>query len=169
MDATTLWIFTLLSAAGVAVGIVGTLMPVLPGTAIVWVSTIAYAFAVGWTIPAIIAVSLSTVMFLMSTYLSVKIPADVTRGRDGRSALLAGFVGGVVGFFVIPLFGAPLGWMAGVFLVKYANTNAVKEATESTWAVAKAFGKAALIQMVVAMMMGFIWILMAASYFFTEL
>ena len=56
-----------------------------------------------------------------------------------------------------------------MFLVKYANTNAVKEATESTWAVAKAFGKAALIQMVVAMMMGFIWILMAGSYFFTEL
>ncbi len=144
-------------------------MPMLPGTAIVWLSTIAYAVAVGWTVPAIIAVSLSTVMFLISAYLAVKIPADATKGRDGRSALMAGFAGGIVGFFVIPLFGAPLGWLAGVFLVKYANTNAVKEATESTWVVAKAFGKAALIQMVVAMMMGFIWVLMAAAYFFTEL
>lgn len=169
MDATTLWIITLLSGVGVAVGVVGTLIPVLPGTTVVWTSTVVYAFTVGWTIPAVIAVSLSTFTLLISLYLGIKIPAKATRDGETRSALVAGFVGGVIGFFIIPLFGAPIGWLAGVFLVKYANTNALKEATESTWRIAKAFGKSALIQMVIALMMGFIWVLLAASFFVTEL
>jgi len=109
-------------ALAVAVGLVGIVVPVLPGTVLIAVATAAWAFSTGgvaWAVFAAIAVVLAAGQVTM--YL---VPGRrMTRAGIRRTTLLLGAVLGVVGFFVVPVVGAPLGFVLGVFLAELVQAG----------------------------------------------
>jgi uncharacterized protein len=112
---------TVVAALLVAAGLVGVVVPALPGLLLVVAGIGLWAVprgdAVGWTVlgVAVAVVALGTV----AKYL---LPGRRMRaaGVPGRT-LLAGGVLGIVGFFVVPVVGLVIGFVLGVYLAELAR------------------------------------------------
>ncbi|PRY18425.1 DUF456 domain-containing protein [Kineococcus rhizosphaerae] len=108
----------------VAVGLVGIVVPVLPGTVLIAVAGLVWALVQGgaawWFIAgtALLLVAGQVAMYLLPG-------RRMTRAGIRRTSLLLGAVLGVVGFFVVPVLGLPLGFVLGVFLGELAGTARV--------------------------------------------
>ena len=114
------------------VGTVGIVVPVLPGLLVVWGATLVWAFerqdGPGWLVFAI--ATLLYAVGLVSQYL---VPGRRMRtaGVEGGVVAVALAVA-VVGFFVVPVVGAPLGFVLAVYLlerVKHREHVAARRAT----------------------------------------
>jgi uncharacterized protein YqgC (DUF456 family) len=109
----------ILLALAVAIGLVGMLVPVLPGSLLVGAAVLVWGIdrndAGGWAVTA-------AALALLATGAVVKYLVPGRRlQRDGvpTSTMLAGAVLGIVGFFVVPVVGLPLGFVLGVYLAEW--------------------------------------------------
>ena len=73
------------------------------------------------------------------------------------STILAGGLLGIVGFFVIPVVGLPLGFVVGVFLVELSRSRTTAVAWTSTVAAMKATGLSILIELASVLLAGSVW------------
>ena len=141
----------------VAVGLVGIVVPVLPGTLLVLAAVLVWALedgtATGWTVLAAVAV-------LLAAGAVVKY---VVPGRRLASAgvptrtVLAGGVLGVVGFFVVPVLGLPLGFVLGVYLSE-AQRLGRRSAGRSTVTALRAVGLSILIELSAGLLAALVWL-----------
>src|SRR6185503_9532387 len=119
-----------------AVGLVGVVVPVLPGLLLVWGAGVAWAWldgggALRWSFAAIL-----TLLFVAGTTLKYVLPARSATGAGApRSTLLLAAAGAVVGFFVIPVVGIVVGGAGVVFLAELARLGSAGAAWQSTRAV----------------------------------
>ncbi|HPX36701.1 MAG TPA: DUF456 domain-containing protein [Mycobacterium sp.] len=122
----------ILVALAIAVGLVGILVPLLPGTLLVWGAIAVWAFVDGTTTGWVV---LGIVTAILGAALAIKYlwPAKRMRAADvSGSTLAAGAVGGIVGFFVIPVAGLPVGFVGGVYLAELARRRDQRRAWAST-------------------------------------
>lgn len=117
--AETLW--WILSAVLIAVGLAGTVLPALPGTALVLAGIVLGAWIDGFTRVGGFAVSTVAVLAVVSWILDyVAASWGARRVGASRQAVTGAAIGtvlglfaGLVGVFIFPLIGAALGeWMA---------------------------------------------------------
>jgi uncharacterized protein len=109
----------ILLAVTIAVGLVGMLVPVLPGSLLVVAAIVVWAIDVAGVTAWVVAV---TAIALVATGTVVKylVPGRrLQRAGVPTSTLLAGGALGVVGFFVVPVVGLPLGFLLGVYLAQW--------------------------------------------------
>lgn len=148
---------TLIAAVLVAVGLVGILVPILPGSILVVAGVLVWAWAessaAGW-----IVLSIVTVLVAAGSVVKYVVP--------GRRLEVAGvppatqWVGvlvGVVGFFVVPVVGLFLGFVLGVYLAEVARVG-VKDAWTSTWHSLKAVGLSIVIEFAAAFTATIFWV-----------
>jgi uncharacterized protein len=149
-----------LVAVAMAVGTVGTVVPVVPGLALVWAAALGYGLAEGFDGVGTAAFAFITVLAVFGAWLGWVVPAR-SAGRAGaaRSSLALGVVAAVVGFFAIPLVGVAVGGVAGVYAGELWRTGDRAAAWRATVATLKGFGLAALAQLVVALGMVAVWVL----------
>lgn len=99
-------------------GLVGILVPVLPGLVLVAAAVVVWAVVIrtglAWTI-ATVAVALAAA----GTVVKFLIPGKRLKqsGVPHSTMLFAGALA-IVGFFVIPVIGGPIGFVAGVYLAE---------------------------------------------------
>nr|WP_218886521.1 DUF456 domain-containing protein [Kineococcus aurantiacus] len=116
----------------IAVGLVGVVVPVLPGTVLIAVATLAWALVEGgaawWFFAgsALVLAAGQVAMYLLPG-------RRMTRAGIRRTTLLLGAVLGVVGFFAVPVVGLPLGFVLGVFLGELAGTGRGPDRGRSAW------------------------------------
>jgi hypothetical protein len=116
----------------VLVGLVGIVVPVLPGLTMVWAGAVVWAIdrqdAVGWTILAF-----ATVVAAVGTVVKYAWPGRRLRTAEiGWRTLGTGAAFGVIGFFVVPVIGLLLGFVLGVFVAEYARAQDSAAAWAST-------------------------------------
>ena len=105
-----------------AVGVVGSVLPLIPGPPIVWLGALYYGWRTGW-----IEVSWPSLTLLLLLAI-IGGTADLWMGYLGASrggasgwATLASMVGGIVGFLVLNLPGALVGSVGAIVLVEYGR------------------------------------------------
>ena len=116
----------------IAVGLVGIVLPFLPGTLLIYAAIAVWAFMVRGTV-AWVVLGVVTVVLGASLLVKYLWPARRMRAADvsGRT-LAAGAVAGVIGFFVIPVVGLIVGFVAGVYLAELAHRRDNRRAWAST-------------------------------------
>ncbi|MFM9035075.1 MAG: DUF456 domain-containing protein [Mycobacterium sp.] len=121
-----------LVAVAIAVGLVGILVPFLPGTLLVWAAIAVWAFVVGTT-PAWVVLGVATAILAAGILVKYLWPAKRMKAADvsGRT-LAAGALGALVGFFVIPVAGLLVGFVLGVFLAELVGRRDRRRAWAST-------------------------------------
>lgn len=141
----------------IAVGLVGIILPVLPGdwlilaAVLVWASETGGATAWTW---ALIAVAL----LVIGAVVKYAVPGRRLKGQGvATSTLLVAAVLGVVGFFVIPVVGLPVGFVAGVYLMQW-RAKGREHAWPATVAALKAVGLAIAIELAFAMLATGAWV-----------
>ncbi len=149
--------FSFAVALLIAVGIVGVLVPFLPGALLVLAAVVAWGLVVGGT-GAWVTVTLAVLCLAGTQLLKYVIPGRNLRGVGvPRSTLAAGAVTGVVGFFVVPVVGLPLGFLAAVYVVERGHLGSHSRAVASTLGAVRAVGLSVLIEMSGALLAAAIW------------
>jgi uncharacterized protein YqgC (DUF456 family) len=121
-----------LVALAIAVGLVGILIPLLPGTVLVFGAILVWALfertTVAW-------VTLGVVAALLAATLLVKYLWPMRRMKTadvGTLSLIAGAVLGIIGFFVVPVLGLVIGFVLGVYVAELAKRRDQRVAWTST-------------------------------------
>ncbi len=114
------------------VGLVGIVVPVLPGLLLVWAATALWAFDhpnhAAWLVFGI--AGLAYAAGVVTQYL---VPGRRLKAAGVRtSTLLLAVVLAIVGFFVIPVIGALVGFVLGIYLVEAARQHDHRVAWSST-------------------------------------
>ena len=141
------------------VGLVGVVIPFIPGLPLVWGAGLLYGLAEGFGTIGWLAFGAMTILLVIGTVAGFVLPQrKVTEAGAPRSTLVAGLAGAVIGFFVVPVVGLPLGAVAGVLLAEQARTSDWEVAWRSTRALVVGFGLGALAQLGVGVLMAICWV-----------
>ena len=141
----------------IAVGLVGIVVPVLPGSVLVGAAILVWAVLVGtttgWVVFAVAAILLAT-----GTVVMYLVPGRRLRtsGVPTRTLVLGGLAG-VVGFFVVPVIGLPLGFVAGVYAAESARLGGSR-AWPSTKQALLAAGLSVLIELAFGLLATLTWV-----------
>ena len=139
------------------VGVVGIVVPVLPGLLLVVAGVVLWALeersTTGWVVLGVVAV-----VYLAGLVLQWLVPGRrMKRAGVRTSTLLAGVVTAIVAAFVIPVVGLFVGFPLGIFLVSLARTRDHKEALRATGHALRAVGTNILIELVTAFTIIAVW------------
>jgi uncharacterized protein YqgC (DUF456 family) len=114
---------TLVPPLLILVGLIGIIVPVLPGLILVLGGVLVWALVesspLAWTIFAV-----SVVITIAGYVLQYTLPGRRMRERGvSSSTLFLAMAFGVVGFFVIPVVGAIIGFVLGIFVVELGRSR----------------------------------------------
>lgn len=141
------------------VGIIGTIVPLLPGLPIVWAAALVYGVVEGFGAIGWVSFALITIVGIAGMVAAFVVPQRrVQAGGAPFSTTVVGIIGAVIGFFVIPIIGIVVGGVVGVFLAERARTGDWNEAWASTKNALVGFGIGALIQMGAGVAMMATWV-----------
>lgn len=149
---------TLVAALLIVVGIVGIMLPVLPGLILVLAGIAVWAVpradAVGWTV-----LGIATAVVVLGSVAKYLLPGRRLRdsGVPGRT-IAAGAALGVVGFFVIPVVGLFLGFVLGIYLAELVRLRRNEKAWPSTRQALAAVGWSVVIELATGLLATSVWI-----------
>ena len=148
-----------LVALAMVVGIVGTIVPFLPGLPIVWTAALIYGVVEGFGAVGWICFVLITVVGIAGMVAAVVVPKrHVVGGGAPFSTTVVGAVGAVIGFFLIPIIGLVVGGVLGVLLAERVRTRSWEAAWASTKRALVGFGLSALVQFGAGVVMMMTWV-----------
>ena len=141
------------------VGLFGTLLPLVPGLPLVWGAAVFYGFHEDWDVTAWTAIVVITLLMLAGIAAKIALPARklATTGVP-RSTLTVGALVGIIGFFVVPVIGLPLGAVAGVYAAELRRTQDGSAAWASTKSAIAGFGLGTLIEIGAGLAMIAVWV-----------
>ena len=123
---------TFLVALAIAVGLVGIVVPLLPGMLLVYGAILVWA-VVEHTVASWVTLGIVTVVVGATTAVKYLWPVRrMRRAEVPTTALLVGGVLGIVGFFVIPVVGLVIGFILGVYLAELLRRQDLRRAWAST-------------------------------------
>ena len=131
----------------IATGIVGVVVPVLPGALLAWAAIAVWALAVGsataWTVLAVATLAIGGAQV-------VKVVVPGRRLRDAgvpRRSIVAGLLLAAVGFFLIPVVGLFVGFPLGLYLEERRRLGGHASAWRSTREALRAIGLSIAIEL----------------------
>lgn len=116
----------------IVAGLVGIVVPVLPGLVLVLGGVLLWALMEGGS-TAWVVFGLSLLVAVVGYVLQYTLPGRRMRERGVSGSTLAlAVVFGIVGFFVVPVVGAIIGFVLGIFVVEMSRTHDRVQAWERT-------------------------------------
>lgn len=147
-----------LTALVMSVGLAGTLLPFLPGLLLIWLAGLVFGIVDGFGTVGAALFALMTMLLVAGTAARYVLPARRGAGSGvPRSTLLLAAAAGVVGFFVVPVVGLPLGAALGVLLAERGRTRSWAAAWDRTRSVVVGFGLGALAEIGAGLAMVLAW------------
>ncbi len=140
------------------VGLLGIVVPVLPGLLLVWVAVLLWAIndasSLGWSVLAA-----ATVLGALGVLLQFLIPGQRMRRAGVRtSTLVFAVIVAVLLGIVIPVVGALIGFPLGIYVLQRMRHHDHQLARESTVHALKAIGVNILIELSTALVIITVWI-----------
>lgn len=142
----------------ILLGLVGILVPVVPGLLLVWAAVLAWAVwaqsMAGWVL-----LGVSSAMVVLSQVVKYVVPGR-RLGRAGvpTRTMVAGGAAGVVGFFVLPVLGLLAGFVCGVYVAERIRLGGHRPAWRSTGQALQAAGLAMLIELLTGLLIAAGWL-----------
>lgn len=116
----------------IAIGLIGIVVPVLPGVLLVYGAILVWAI-VEHTLAAWVTLAIITGVIGVTTAVKYVWPVRRMHRADVPTrSLVAGGVLGIIGFFVIPVLGLVLGFVVGVYLSELLRCRDQRRAWNST-------------------------------------
>jgi len=155
--------FTVVVGLVILAGLIGIAVPVLPGLLVVWAAVLIWASEAqtraGWVVFGI-----ATALALSGVTLQYVLPGRRLRNAGvTTSTTVAGAALAVVGFFVIPVVGAFLGFALGIYLAERIKLGTHAAAAPSTKHAIKAIGLSMGIELVTGLAIASTWLIGVAT------
>ena len=153
-DVTVTW----LSALLVVAGLVGVVVPLLPGLLLSLAGVLLWA-AVQGSLTAWVVLGVCVVVYAAGLVLKFLLPGRRMRGEGvGTATLLLAVVLGIVGFVVLPVLGAPIGFVLGIYLIEHARSGDRHQAWSRTTGALHAILVSTGIELVAGLAMAATWV-----------
>lgn len=141
----------------IAAGVVGVLVPVLPGTALVAAAVLVWAIhggTTGFWVFGLVALG----VLVLGTVVKYAVPGRRLKqsGIPARTQLIGALVG-VLGFFVVPVVGVLIGFVLGIYLAERARLGSAA-AWSSTRQALRAVGLSILVELAAAILAALTWL-----------
>ncbi len=139
-------------------GLFGVLVPGVPGRWLTWAAMLWWSLHVRTGLAWVLLVA-STAVFLVDQVLVWLLPPRRIRevGVTPRMALHAG-AGALIGFFVVPVLGAVLGFIGGIYGTERRRLGGHGPAAASTRAVMRSVGTSVLVEMFACLLVVGAWL-----------
>lgn len=146
----------LLVALAILVGLVGIVVPVLPGSLLILAAVLVWAVVVssptGWLVLAVVGL-----LLLGGGIVKYAVPGRRLQASGVPTrTLVAGGLLGIVGFFVVPVVGLLVGFVAGVYAAELARVGA-RRARGTTGQALRAAGLSLLIELAAGLLAASVW------------
>ncbi len=145
-------------AVALAVGLVGLVVPALPGLALMWVAVGVWALLDGgggwrWATFGVV-----TILAILGVVAALTLSGRKATGAGAPWwALALAAVGAIVGFVMIPLVGIVVGGLAGLWLGELIRLRDPRTAWDTTWAALQGYGLGTVVQMVAGVAIVLVW------------
>ncbi|MGW5076267.1 DUF456 domain-containing protein [Rhodococcus sp. NPDC004095] len=148
----------ILVGLAIVVGLVGIVLPILPGALLVLGAIAVWAIAVG-TATGWIVFGVAALLLVVSGVVKYTWPGRRMRdaGVPNRSLVIGALVG-IVGFFVVPVIGLLLGFLLGTYLSEAQRHRTHADAWRSTVHATKAVGLSILVELLGALLAAGVWL-----------
>ncbi len=145
-------------ALAIAVGVVGVVVPVVPGALLVWAAILVWAIVTG-TAAGWIVFAAAAALIACGQVVKYTIPGKLLRakGVPNRSLMIGGLLA-IVGFFVVPVVGLLVGFVLGVYASELQRIGA-RMAWPSTKAALHAAGVSMLVELLAVLLATAVWII----------
>lgn len=152
-------IATVVAVLLLAIGCIGIVVPVLPGSITVVIGLVIWAVVVrapeGW-----VALALGVPLAIAGMSASMVLTGTRLRRRQiPNRSLLYGVVGAVIGLFVIPVLGLFIGFAVGLLLSETYRQRDLRAALESSWVAIKAMGIGIAIELACALLASSVFVI----------
>jgi uncharacterized protein YqgC (DUF456 family) len=155
-------LLVVLVAVIMVIGVAGTVLPILPGLWLIWAAAVGFGVFSGFGIVGWIALTLTTALAVAGTAASFYLPqrsaASVGVPWWGQGLAL---VAAIAGFFLIPVVGAPVGFVAGILAVTLLRERHFEGALHATRATLKSMLMASGLQLAAGLAMVALWVIWA--------
>jgi uncharacterized protein YqgC (DUF456 family) len=156
MDATAVVVAV---ALVMAAGLVGTILPAVPGLPLIWAGALGYGLSEDFGTEGVAAMTLITLFLVVGVVGKYVLAHRRARGSGApKRSIIAGGVLGFIGFFVIPIVGFFIGAALGVLLAERRRVGNWSAAWMSTRGVIAAFGIGVLLEMAAGVAMIAAWL-----------
>lgn len=160
-------IATIATSVLIIIGCLGIVIPVLPGSITALIGLIIWALVVqsveGWVVLALggtlLLAGMSASLVLTGTRLK--------RRAIPNRTLLFGVAGGVIGMFVIPVVGLPVGFVVGLLATETVRNRNFRTALDTSWVALKAAGIGIILELTCALLAASVFIIGAIVFFVT--
>lgn len=141
------------------VGLLGLLIPIIPGLVIIWLASLAYGIGVGFQTPGwIFFIILTVIMVVGSVVDNIVMGHQAHRTGASWISVLLAMIFGLVGTFILPIIGGFLGALAALFVAEWIRRKNWREAITATTGWATGCGWAVVIRFMLGMLMIGIWV-----------
>ena len=149
---------TVLVALVIAIGLVGIVVPVLPGGLLVFLAIAVWAVVVH-TATSWVVLGIATALYVAGEVIKYVWPVRRMRQADvATRSLIIGGILGVIGFFVIPVLGLAIGFVLGVYLSEYSALRDPNRAWTSTKHAMKGVALAMGVELTAALLATVAWV-----------
>ncbi|MCL3862185.1 DUF456 domain-containing protein [Actinotalea sp. K2] len=145
------------------VGLVGIIVPILPGSMLIAVSTVVWAIGtgsgIGWAVLVVMLALLA--VGVAATYVITGKQVSAV-GVPNRSLILSGLAG-IVGFFVIPVLGLFLFFAATLYLTEHLRLKDARAARRTAGVALRATALGLLVELTLALTATGIWLVVVLT------
>lgn len=146
-----------------AIGLIGIVVPLLPGLLLVWAAVLIWASEAqttsGWVVFGI-----ATVLAFSGFLLQYLLPGRrMAKAGVSTSSTVAGAATGVAGFFLVPVVGAFLGFAVGIYLAERVRLGTHTAAWLSTKHALKGIGLSMGIELLTGLAIATTWLVGVAA------
>ena len=145
-------------------GLIGVLIPFLPGMLLIVAAALWWAIADGATTGHWVTFAIVAALCAGGTALKYVVPARTTsEAGASRVSMIFAIALGIVGFFVIPVIGAPIGFVLGIYLAELRRVRGRAQAWTATKAALRGVLLGVLIEFTAAALAAGAWVIGALN------
>ena len=142
----------------IMVGLFGLIVPIFPGTVVIWLAVLGYGVVTGFSALAIVLFVIITILMLLGTLVdNLMMGAGARKGGASWVTIGVALLAGVLGTLIFPPLGGVLAAPIAVLLLEYLRTMDVGKAWESLRGLATGWGLSFVVRFGIGIVMMCLW------------
>lgn len=146
------------------VGLLGLIVPVFPGTVVIWLAALGYGIVSGFSTLGWVLFAAITVLMLAGTMVdNLFMGAGARKGGASWNTILAALLAGVLGTLLFPPIGGVIAAPLAVLLLEYSRQRDWEKAWQALRGLATGFGLSIVVRFGIGVLMMILWWVWAAN------
>ncbi len=146
-------------------GLMGLIIPILPGLVIIWIAALVFGIVEGFSAAGWVFFAVITVLMLVGSVIDNFIMGASARQKGAPwTTILVALVLGIVGSILLPPFGGVIAALLGLFGLEYYRQRDWRKALDATTGMALGCGGSVLIRAGMGVVMIILWLIWALRF-----